>query len=111
MTLAMNEYQLRAHSTAKYPIIGHPIVYPTLGLAGESGEFADKIKKIFRDHDGKISPELRAQLVKELGDILWYVAECAFQLKVTLEDVAAVNLDKLADRKERDMISGSGDER
>lgn len=82
-----------------------------LGLVGESGEVAEKFKKILRDKDGKISDEDRAELLKELGDILWYVNAVAIQLDSDLEEVASKNLDKVLSRKERGVTKGSGDNR
>ncbi|GAB2028025.1 nucleoside triphosphate pyrophosphohydrolase family protein [Lactovum odontotermitis] len=82
-----------------------------LGLAGESGEVADKVKKLIRDRDGKISAEEQKALALELGDLLWYLATCARYLGLTLEDVAAGNLSKLESRLERGKIVGSGDNR
>lgn len=67
-----NDYQTKSRVTAKYPAIGHGIIYPTLGLVNEAGEVAGKIKKVFRDKDGVISAETREALKAELGDVLWY---------------------------------------
>lgn len=82
-----------------------------LGLLGESGEFAEKLKKILRDQDAQLSDEDRKALAKELGDVLWYVAVIANYLDTPLEDIAASNLDKLKSRKARGQLSGSGDNR
>lgn len=82
-----------------------------LGLSGESGEVADKVKKLIRDKNGEISAADRADLALELGDLLWYLATCARYLGLTLEDVAAGNLSKLESRLERGKIGGSGDNR
>jgi NTP pyrophosphatase (non-canonical NTP hydrolase) len=90
---------------------GYPVVYAALGLTGEAGEFADKVKKILRDEKGDISKEARIELVKELGDTLWYVVKAAKDLGVNLSDVAMCNLEKLESRRERGVISGSGDNR
>ena len=72
-----NDYQQKSRITAKYRAIGHPLIYPTLGLTNEAGEVAGKIKKIFRDKGGQINEETRAALQAELGDVLWYVARLA----------------------------------
>jgi len=109
MTFA--EYQKDSRRTAIYPDLNSNYVYPTLGLAGESGEVADKIKKIIRDKGGIISDEDRQEMKKELGDVLWYVAQIATELKIDLEDVAQTNLEKLLSRLERNKIGGSGDNR
>jgi len=107
----MNEYQQRSRKTALYPVIGHPVIYPTLGLANEAGEVAGKIKKVFRDKDGQISDETRQALKSELGDVLWYIAQVATELGLDLEDIASSNLDKLYDRMERGKLGGDGDVR
>ncbi|MBQ8985265.1 nucleoside triphosphate pyrophosphohydrolase family protein [Candidatus Saccharibacteria bacterium] len=82
-----------------------------LGLAGESGEFADKVKKIMRDKRGEFDAEDRISLLKELGDVLWYVAEVSLYLDMPLSELAQMNLDKLASRKKRGTLVGAGDER
>lgn len=111
MSLTFHEYEDRAKSTALYPDRGHNLYYPTLGLSGESGEVAEKIKKIYRDEKGTLTPERRAEIAKELGDVLWYVAALCHEIGVTMEDVARGNLIKLSSRKTRGVINGSGDER
>ena len=106
-----NEYQTKARDTAKYPVIGHGIIYPTLGLTNEAGEVAGKIKKIFRDKDGEIGEAERAALKAELGDVLWYLAQVCTELNLPLEDVAEANISKLLDRKVRGKITRDGDNR
>ena len=107
-----NEYQEAASKTAGYPEPGGiPFIYPTLGLAGEAGEVAEKIKKVIRDEGGVVTDAKRDEIKKELGDVLWYVSEIARQLGLQLDDVATANIAKLASRKERGVISGSGDNR
>mgnify|MGYP001361288539 CR=1 FL=1 len=107
----LNQYQQRARSTALYPDVGNNPIYPTLGLAGESGEVADKVKKVIRDKDGVFDQETREALKLELGDVLWYVAQLASELGLALEDVGQANLEKLASRAKRGRISGDGDDR
>ena len=107
----LDEYQRASRRTWSLVRTDHPIVYPTLGLANEAGEVAGKIKKIFRDRDGVISDDDRAALVLELGDVLWYLAQICTELDVTLEDVAAANIAKLAARAARGTIRGDGDTR
>ena len=82
-----------------------------MGLANEAGEVAGKVKKIFRDRDGKISDDDRDALKKELGDVLWYLTQICTELGLTLEEVAAHNVEKLAARLERGTIKGDGDDR
>lgn len=81
------------------------------GLVGESGEVAEKFKKLIRDKEGRLSDEDKAEIIKELGDILWYVNSVSHLLGYTLEDVAQKNLSKVLGRKERGVTSGSGDNR
>jgi NTP pyrophosphatase (non-canonical NTP hydrolase) len=106
-----NDYQQKSRATAKYPAIGHAVIYPTLGLVNEAGEVAGKIKKVFRDKDGEISPETREALKAELGDVLWYLAQTCTELELSLDDVAESNLTKLLDRQARGKIQGDGDTR
>ena len=107
----LNSYQQGARATASYPDVGSNPIYPTLGLTGEAGEVADKVKKVLRDQAGVFDPEVRESLKLELGDVLWYVAQLSSELGLTLEEVAAANLEKLASRAARGRISGSGDTR
>lgn len=105
-----SEYQKKSRTTALYPR-RHKIVYPTLGLNGEAGEVAEKVKKIIRDRNGRFSIASKAGLKLELGDVLWYLSQLASDLGLKLEDVAAANLQKLFSRKRRGKIGGSGDDR
>ena len=105
------EYQEKSRVTAKYPDADENYIYPTLGLAGEAGEVAEKIKKILRDKEGKVDDVDREEIKKELGDVLWYLTQLATELKIPLEDVATGNLAKLYDRMERGKLSGDGDNR
>lgn len=104
--LTFNDYQVFAKATAVYPS-KHVIVYPTLGLAGEAGEVAEKIKKWLRG-DKELD---REGLLKELGDVLWYLAALAGDLGYSLEDVASANTRKLLDRQDRGVLKGDGDNR
>ena len=103
-------YQKKSRQTAVYLVIGQG-VYPALGIAGESGEVVEKIKKIFRDQQGIVSTEQRQAVAKELGDVLWYLAQLATELDLELNQVAQDNLDKLLSRQQRDQLHGSGDNR
>ena len=106
-----SEYQTRSRVTAQYPSIGHPVIYPVLGLVNEAGEVAGKIKKVFRDKSGEISAETREALKAELGDVLWYIAQVCTELDLPLDEVAESNLAKLLDRQQRGKIRGDGDNR
>jgi len=109
--LEFNEYQEKAKATAQYPNLGSNLYYPTLGLAGESGEVAEKVKKLMRDHDGILDDAYRLSIAKELGDVLWYCAMLADELGYSFEEIARMNLEKLTSRKQRDKIQGNGDNR
>lgn len=105
------EYQKKSRVTAEYPDAGNNFIYPTLGLSGESGEVAEKIKKVIRDKGGVIDAETKESIEKELGDVLWYVSQLATELDLSLDQVAEKNIEKLYDRLERDKIKGNGDNR
>jgi NTP pyrophosphatase (non-canonical NTP hydrolase) len=113
--MTFDEYQEAAGTTAAYPDRGNNLLYPALGLAGESGEAVDKIKKLWRNKGitgaAKLEPADRDELVKEIGDVLWYVAALASELKVSMGEVAERNIAKLADRKARNVIHSEGDNR
>ncbi len=106
-----NEYQEKSKKTAIYPDQGSNFVYPTLGSVGEAGEIADKMKKVIRDDGGKITDEKIQEMKKELGDVLWYIAQLSTELNLSMDDIAVVNIEKLQSRMERGKISGSGDNR
>jgi NTP pyrophosphatase (non-canonical NTP hydrolase) len=107
---SFKQYQFQARDTAIYP--QHlKVLYPAMGLAGEVGEACNKIKKIYRDDGGQLTDEKRQEIKKELGGVLWYLSNLAFDLDISLEDVASENLVQLADRKKRNTLQGSGDNR
>ena len=108
---ALSVYQAESRRTWKLVHMDHAIVYPTLGLVNEAGEVAGKIKKIFRDKDGVIDATDREALKQELGDVLWYFTQICTELHLTLEEVAAANLEKLLSRLARGVIGGDGDQR
>lgn len=108
--MILDDYQTQAATTAVYDD-AFSITYPALGLFSEAGEIAGKLKKGLRDNDGIISDELAETLALELGDVLWYVAMLAADLGFTLDEIARANLAKLADRQDRGVIQGSGDNR
>jgi NTP pyrophosphatase (non-canonical NTP hydrolase) len=111
-----DEYQLKAAETAIYKD-KDKLFYTALGLAGESGEIANKVKKIIRDKEfegnavDSLSHEEKYALIKELGDVLWYVSAIAHDLDFTLSHVADINIGKLQNRLNRNKIRGSGDDR
>lgn len=89
----------------------HAFISKVLGLSGEAGEVAEKMKKILRDKGGQMTDEDKKEFIKELGDILWYINSTALYLGYTLDDVAQANLDKVLSRKARGVSHGSGDNR
>jgi NTP pyrophosphatase (non-canonical NTP hydrolase) len=127
----VDEYQKKAHETALYPriivlknpddvgklitngieVVDISWVYPILGLSGEIGEVANKLKKVIRDDGFMITPEKRLQIKRELGDVDWYAAESATELKMKKSEIDSENIDALFNRKKENKIHGSGDER
>jgi NTP pyrophosphatase (non-canonical NTP hydrolase) len=110
--MTFDEYQKRALTT----VISegnefNDLLHWVLGINGESGEVAEKVKKIIRDKGGKVTDADKKELGKEIGDVLWYLAVFADHLGISFDDIAANNLKKLADRKERGVLGGSGDSR
>ncbi len=112
--MTLDEYQAQARSTAIYPEEAR-VLYPTLKLAGEAGEVAEKLGKLMRDEGllpgDSLDDAQRDALAKEIGDVLWYVANLAADLGLSLEAIGRTNLDKLASRRVRGVLGGSGDER
>ncbi len=109
--MELSDYQRRSRATAVYPDAGANLTYPALGLCGEAGEVAEKVKKAIRDDGGVLTAERRDALAGELGDVLWYVAQLATEAGLDLDQLADANLAKLRSRQERSMLSGSGDTR
>ena len=106
----LDMYQKVAKTTAIYPR-EQAIIYPTLGLTGEAGEVANKVKKIIRDGSDKNDDSLVSEIKSEIGDCLWYIAVLASDFNIKLSDIASTNLEKLANRKKNNTIHGSGDAR
>ena len=104
-------YQKKARLTAQYPNLGSNNIYPTLGLVGEAGEVAEKVKKVIRDKKGIFDEESKKAIKKELGDVLWYLANLCTEFEFNLDDVAFQNLEKLKIRAAEGRITGSGDDR
>ena len=109
--MRISDYQQRSRATAVYPDAGSNLTYPALGLCGEAGEAAEKVKKAIRDDGGELTPERRDALAAELGDVLWYVAQLATEAGLDLDALAEENLGKLLSRQERNVLQGSGDTR
>lgn len=118
--MTFGEYQSAAAATAMFPEVrveGERVsqaasyVYPAMGLSGEVGEVMELLKKAVRDEGGRMSAARLDKLRKELGDVLWYVAQIATECGLSLADVAEANISKLASRQERGVLGGSGDER
>lgn len=114
------QYQKEATKTALYPrdiiLEGEQSklmswIYPMIGLSGEAGEVANKVKKIIRDEHGEISSDMRNIISMELGDLLWYMAQLCTELHISLDDVAFRNIEKLKERAKEGKIKGSGDKR
>jgi len=106
----LDMYQKVAKTTAIYPR-EQAIIYPTLGLTGEAGEVANKVKKIIRDGSNSKDEKLVSEIKSEIGDCLWYIAVLASDFDIKLSDIASTNLEKLANRKKNGTIHGSGDNR
>lgn len=105
----MNDYQAQARTTAIYPEdLG--LIYTALGLTGESGEVAEKVKKMIRDGT-ELNIVKKGEIALELGDVLWYIANLAHEIGVSLETIAKTNIKKINNRAENDTLIGSGDQR
>ena len=111
LAMGFNDYQEYVCDLAVYPNKGSNYIYPALGIGGEAGECCDRIKKAQRDDGGVITDETKALMKKELGDLMWYIAAEAMELEMTLEEIVRTNINKLRDRRERDVLRGSGDNR
>lgn len=106
-----NVYQKQCKKTAVYPKIGKNFIYPTIGLVGEAGEIANKVKKIIRDDKSKLKKEKIEELKAEMGDVLWYMAQLCTELGLKFSEVAKENVEKLSSRHSRGKVHGSGDNR
>ena len=106
----LDMYQKVALTTAIYPR-EQAIIYPTLGLTGEAGEVANKVKKIIRDGSDSKDEKLVSEIKAEIGDCLWYIAVLANDFDIKLSDIASANIEKLALRQKNNTIHGSGDDR
>lgn len=114
--MTLNDYQISAISTDTFKeptsdIFTKAFMSKLLGLVGEAGEVAEKFKKILRDKDGKLSVSDKQDIIKELGDVLWYTSAIAHYLDIPLQQVADINLEKVLSRKSRGVSHGKGDNR
>lgn len=114
--MTFDEYQKQAITTdvrvgAMTGLTDPMFLDKAFGLVGEAGEFAEKLKKIYRDKDGKLDDLTKPELVKELGDVLWYLSALLYYLDVSFDDLAAANLEKALSRKARGVLHGNGDNR
>ncbi len=109
--MTFKEYQEKSRKTAIYPGKDNNFIYPVLGLLGESGEIAEKVKKIIRDKNGVVDEKTKTEISKEIGDVLWYLAQTATEFDLSLEEVALSNIEKLISRKKRGKLHGDGDNR
>ena len=107
----LEEYQKKSRKTAVYPEAGKNFYYPTLGLVGEAGEVANKIKKVMRDKNNELDEATRDAVKGELGDVLWYVAQLATELELSMDEIAVKNIEKLYSRMDRGVLGGNGDNR
>jgi len=106
----LTEYQDKAKSTDIYPL-NKSLACHVFGLTNEAGEVVGKLKKIYRDNNGKLSDEKKLEIAYELGDVLWYIAQVATELDLSLDEIAEYNINKLLDRQARNKIQGDGDNR
>ncbi len=109
--MTFDEYQQQSKATAQYSDFVPPWVYLAFGLAGETGEVVDKLKKVVRNNNGVFSSDDKLGIKKELGDVLWYMSQLCEELGLSLDDVAQTNRAKLEDRKARGVIKSRGDNR
>lgn len=108
---SMQSYQQFTRTTKVYTSFGYnAIVYTALGLAGEAGEVANKVKKVMRG-DTEFTDDAKQEIAAELGDLLWYIARCADEIGYPLAEIAAMNAGKLRARQQAGTLKGSGDQR
>lgn len=109
--MTFKEFQDETQRTAVYPDKGNNFLYPLIGIMGESGEIAEKIKKIWRDKGNIVNPEDKLEITKEIGDVLWYLSQLSSELGIDFNGVAELNIKKIQSRVERQKINGKGDNR
>ena len=108
--MTFEEYQNKAVSLL-HSDFNKNVVNSVLGLCGETGEVAEKVKKVMRDKEGIFDDDSKKEITKELGDILWYIAVTSSNLGISFEDIVQCNIEKLTSRKERKTLQGEGDNR
>lgn len=108
--MTFEEYTEKALATSICPE-NMDVIYPLIGLTGETGEVAEKIKKVYRDNNGEFTEGIKLQIMKEIGDCLWYINKLAADLGYTLEDAAKINLEKCYTRRANNTLHGDGDNR
>lgn len=106
-----DEYQKVTRKTAIYPTIGKKFIFPLVGLSGEVGEISEKIKKLFRDKNAKLTNEQRIEIGKEIGDAFWYLTQLSSDLSLNFSDIVKMNLEKISKRAKENKIHGDGDNR
>ena len=113
--MTINDYSRQALSTDLFDkdeaLDSHQMLEKVFGLMGEAGEVAEKYKKILRDKSGQATDDDKKEIAKELGDVLWYINAVGDYLGYSLEEIAAMNLEKVTSRKARGVTTGSGDNR
>jgi NTP pyrophosphatase (non-canonical NTP hydrolase) len=110
--MTLDEYQKEALITAIWSNDDlKDLSHWVLGVTGEAGEIAEKVKKIIRDKDGHLDDDAKTELAKEIGDVLWYLAVLAKHLGVSFDEIGKGNIAKLRSRQSRGVIQGSGDNR
>lgn len=111
--MEFNEYQQKTKltdlGTSAQDVLSPGWLYYALGVSGETGELTEKIKKLFRDKKGVVDSEFKEQIIKEGGDVLWYLARLFDNFGITFDEVAKTNITKLLDRMERGKLHGDGD--
>jgi NTP pyrophosphatase (non-canonical NTP hydrolase) len=107
----LKQYEDFMQTSKFYPQDKLPITYPALGLNGEAGEVAEKVKKCWRDNGGVFTEDIKKAILKELADTLWYIWACADDMGYTLEDVLQTGMQKVKERKETNTVHGNGDNR
>ena len=107
----LEEYEELMQTSKFYPVDKLPITYPALGLNGEAGEVAEKVKKCWRDNGGVFTEEIKKAILKELGDVLWYITATAQDMGYSLEDVIKNNFEKIDKRVKTNTQHGEGDNR